>query len=69
MYVRMYTVYVCMYVYHLTHIIMYGSIFSFAQQNYINVVVCGLWCVTFHFHKKSECDVTNPAVIIVIRDL
>ena len=45
-------------------------IFSFAQQNYINVVVvCCLLSVTFHFHKKSECDVTNPAVIIVIRDL
>ena len=46
------------------------TLFSFAQQNYINVVVCGGGvCVPFDFHQKSECDVTNPAVIIVIRDL
>ena len=44
----------------------YYTLFTFAQQNYTNVVV--VVCPT-SLLKKSECDVTNPAVIIVIRDL
>ena len=36
------------------------NIFSFAQQNYINVVVC-LLCVTFQFHQKVQLQQSRAA--------